>query len=323
MTISIEHTEEQGTILAGTSRGDGTAEVVKALGWRWGRSIASWYIPRSRDVPPKRALIARTADALRAAGHDVDVQVDATVGDRDEREARLADRSEARTERLTARAEREHAASDARDAAASRISDGIPFGQPILVGHHSERRHRRDLAKIHGHMEAAIDHWKAGNAAEAAARTSAAATAARHNPVTVANRIDRLAASIRRDERELEKLVAAGRTSGGYHQSLTDRLEADRADLEHWTRVRAQQQADGVATNYSRENVAKGDAVKVRGHWHRVARANAKTVSLETEYSWTRTTPWHEVQDHRRAETATQAAGINNAGPTGSTPGGQ
>src|SRR5216683_1919141 len=23
----------------------------------------------------------------------------------------------------------------------------IPFGQPILVGHHSERRHRRDLAR--------------------------------------------------------------------------------------------------------------------------------------------------------------------------------
>jgi hypothetical protein len=32
------------------------------------------------------------------------------------------------------------------------ISNGIPFGQPILVGHHSEGRHRRDVDRIHrGH----------------------------------------------------------------------------------------------------------------------------------------------------------------------------
>jgi hypothetical protein len=31
---------------------------------------------------------------------------------------------------------------------AHRISDAIPFGQPILVGHHSEGRHRRDLKRI-------------------------------------------------------------------------------------------------------------------------------------------------------------------------------
>lgn len=31
---------------------------------------------------------------------------------------------------------------------ADKISDAIPFGQPILIGHHSEKRHRRDLDKI-------------------------------------------------------------------------------------------------------------------------------------------------------------------------------
>ena len=29
------------------------------------------------------------------------------------------------------------------------IADGIPMGQPILVGHHSEGRHRSDLKKMH------------------------------------------------------------------------------------------------------------------------------------------------------------------------------
>lgn len=37
------------------------------------------------------------------------------------------------------------------------ISDRIPMGQPILVGHHSERRHRRDLARIDGHMRRSVE----------------------------------------------------------------------------------------------------------------------------------------------------------------------
>ena len=47
--------------------------------------------------------------------------------------------------------------SDARYAGVRQIADGIPFGQPILVGHHSEGRARRDAAKIHDGMRAAID----------------------------------------------------------------------------------------------------------------------------------------------------------------------
>lgn len=38
--------------------------------------------------------------------------------------------------------------SEAADQAARQISDNIPFGQPILVGHHSEGRARRDHARI-------------------------------------------------------------------------------------------------------------------------------------------------------------------------------
>lgn len=60
-----------------------------------------------------------------------------------------------RRERLEARAElrREWAEKRRKKAEAGFnrarvIADGIPFGQPILVGHHSERHHRRDIARI-------------------------------------------------------------------------------------------------------------------------------------------------------------------------------
>lgn len=34
---------------------------------------------------------------------------------------------------------------------------GIPFGQPVLVGHHSERHHRRALERADGHIQKAIE----------------------------------------------------------------------------------------------------------------------------------------------------------------------
>jgi hypothetical protein len=295
MTLTIEHTEAEGTLLLGTSRGDGSAEVVKALGWRWGRSIGLWFVPRSRDAAPKRPLIEQTARQLREAGFEVEVSIDTTTGDREEAEARRAERSQARSGRLADRAEREQAKADQRYAASRKIADGIPFGQPILLGHHSQARAERDARKIRSHMEASIEHQERANAAAAAAATAAAGSQYRHNPVTVANRIERLGAEIRRMERAIEQSAAAGHR----RQDLEDQLAIDRADLEHWQKVRVEQLETGQATNYSRENVAVGDLVKIGGSWHTVARCNAKTVAVETGYSWTNKAPWHKVQDHR------------------------
>lgn len=52
-----------------------------------------------------------------------------------------------RKERAEAKATRLHAKAEEHFESARGHVAGIPPGQPILVGHHSERRHRRDLAK--------------------------------------------------------------------------------------------------------------------------------------------------------------------------------
>lgn len=62
----------------------------------------------------------------------------------------------ARIERMRARAERVRAEGEARLATADRIASAIPMGQPILVGHHSERRHRRDIARIDANMSKGV-----------------------------------------------------------------------------------------------------------------------------------------------------------------------
>ena len=72
-----------------------------------------------------------------------------------------------RRERKEARLEQRQDWAESRDrkAAASfdtaqRIGDGIPFGQPILVGHHSEKRARKDQERIYNGMMAGIDSEK-------------------------------------------------------------------------------------------------------------------------------------------------------------------
>lgn len=79
-------------------------------------------------------------------------------------------KQEARRERLEARAERLAAESNRRFDAAHDAVAGIPFGQPILVGHHSEGRHRSDLARHDRNMRKAIELNKA--AQDAAGRAS-------------------------------------------------------------------------------------------------------------------------------------------------------
>jgi hypothetical protein len=54
-------------------------------------------------------------------------------------------------------AEKAKKESDQRFQTAQQISSFIPFGQPILVGHHSEKRHRRDIAKIDNNMRKSIE----------------------------------------------------------------------------------------------------------------------------------------------------------------------
>lgn len=78
----------------------------------------------------------------------------------------------ARVERLRAAAERAAQESDRAHQAARDIGRHIPFGQPILVGHHSEKRHRRDLARIDANMQKSIEAQK--RAEELAYRAAAA-----------------------------------------------------------------------------------------------------------------------------------------------------
>jgi hypothetical protein len=146
--VEITHTRESGTVVEGTARGDGSAEILKRAGFRWAPSIKAWIVQQSRDREAKTWKINAAAEGLRAAGFDVTVSIDDTPRAFADAEADRADRISDRAEALEGRAERAAAESEARYAAARRELDVIPPGQPILVGHHSERGHRAALKRI-------------------------------------------------------------------------------------------------------------------------------------------------------------------------------
>ncbi|WP_430648118.1 DUF3560 domain-containing protein [Agromyces sp. GXS1127] len=308
--LTITHTHEAGTIIDGTSKGDGSAEVLKANRWRWGRSIAAWYVPNSRDHGPNRHRIEATAAALREAGFEVETVIDDTTRTTAEVEAGKIARQVDRVDALEAKAERKSAAADAAWEAAKRDLARLPEGgEPIKIGHHSEGRHRAAIARADRSMGRSVAAQAEADRAAERAETATHTTGARYNPVTVANRIEKIGADIRRVDRQIEADRYDPET--GY-QPASDELKAARAkraaprlaelrdQLAYWEGVRAQQIADGTATGYTRQQIQKGDLVKIRGNWREVVRANVKTVSLTTGYSWTDTAPYAEIQEHKR-----------------------
>ncbi|WP_068265076.1 DUF3560 domain-containing protein [Janibacter limosus] len=314
-TLTITHSPTEGTTIDGTEKGDGSAPALKSLGWRWGRTIGAWYVPHSRDKTPKMHVINPTTTALEAAGFIVTVILDITEPDPAEVEARKTQREAQRAEAMAAKAERKQATAEQAWTRADAAHEALPpFGEPVKVGHHSENRHRRAHDRAWSTFGQAVEADRVAEQATRSAATAARATTARHNPITVANRIAKLASEIRK----IESTLAGGpawrkdNEGAGYHLEHVqphgehrDQLEATRdaraRDLEFWQTVRDEQITAGEATNYGPTTVSKGDAVKIRGQWRRVARANTKSVSVETGYSWTDRTPWHEVQDHRPA----------------------
>lgn len=68
------------------------------------------------------------------------------------------DRRDARAERLREWADKREAKAAQVEESTKALADSIPFGQPILVGHHSEGKHRRDADRIHRGTGQAIEH---------------------------------------------------------------------------------------------------------------------------------------------------------------------
>lgn len=295
--IRIEHGPD-GTLVKGTSREDAAA-IKEVGGFKWSRNLGAWYLPRTWGENTRerrvRQLEAKLGDK---AGVDRKTGPKRSAAERDaetrERAAARAERMDSRAEKRTAEAQRRFEASDLREE-----KSGIPFGQPILVGHHSERKHRRTIERAHANLgkgvEAQRDAERAQEAAERARRTASGA----ESKVTTGNRIKKLEAEQRDIERKLNGSSSQmrGPATGSYAERLRTRA-AEVADELEFNRGKLEA-AGGVP---SKDTVSPGDFVKISGTWYPVQKSNAKSATVPSPMgTGNRTAPWHKVQEHRKA----------------------
>ena len=313
MSLSITHAAAEGTLIDGTARGDGSAEILKRNGWRWGASIRCWYIPRSRDRAARRREIDSTAEQLREAGFIVDVTIDDTYRSAADVEATTAARQEERATRLDASAERKSTAAEAADAAARRAHEALPpMGEPIKVGHHSEGRHRSAIARADASMRRSIDADEDAKRAQERAAIAAAAADQHNAPVRVANRVDRLERELARWERQRDgssRRLAGGYVeetppaTGGWAERVGREIERCTDELEYWRSVRRAQIDAGIVIDHSAKTIKPGDRIRYSGVWATVLRCNPKTVSATCELFGKFNVPYTHIVEHRPATT--------------------
>jgi Domain of unknown function (DUF3560) len=299
-TITITHTHADGTLIEGSAKGDGVYEILRGCHahWRWFRSLGCLGLMQSRDKPAKTWLINQAAKALREAGHEVTVDIDesrrrdvATV------EADRAERAGARTERLSERSERRGTEANAAYARAHQMAEAIPFGQPILVGHHSEGRDRNYRAKIERTFGRAFEGMAEAERLQGRAEAAEANQAHRESIPATLRRIERLEAEERGVKRDLTGRMgwipdgegghkyALMRPEGSYRERLEVRATDLGEQLTYWhDQVKAAEES-GVKV-WSRADFAKGDYVEFgrrwyeAGRWYQIERVNPKSLSV-------------------------------------------
>lgn len=191
---------------------------------------------------------------------------------REQQEAQR-DREAERASRLSERAKK-HAAKGAQAKAAfDAIHEHIPLGQPILVGHHSEKRHRRDLDRAN----AAGDRWlqETNYAKDLAGRAAVLEAKADGSKITrefVGNRIKDCQAQLEALKRRMGT-DSEGPDPEGLQFEISDTEEA----LEYWL-----EKLQELGQPYTPETIRKGGWIQYRnGSWYEVVRVSKKSATIK------------------------------------------
>lgn len=158
-----------------------TYAKVKAAGFGWAPKQGCFYAVWN---PEREDLAAELA------------------GELEDENTTLAERAEVRAERFEGYHEKRAEESERAAEAVGSIADNIPLGQPILVGHHSEKRARKDAQRIENGMRKAVNLWKTAEYWERRARGVLSHVDYKERPDVRARRIKGLEADARRYERQ-------------------------------------------------------------------------------------------------------------------------
>lgn len=189
MTAHLTHTHEDGTLLDFDLRDhDELRDALKSVGFRYSRNIG-WYRSGSRDGDLTHGMLARITEAFTEHGIELVSDVDNTPRPAAERIEAQRQRSWDRADALAAKAEKQEAKGDELWQRSKQMGDMIPMGQPVLGGHHSEKRHRGHLAKMRNVSDRAMQATNEANETKHRADAAAKNAAQHDDPGFVQRRI--------------------------------------------------------------------------------------------------------------------------------------
>lgn len=125
------------------------------------------------------------------------------AGEIEPEEMTVAERAELKAERLDGIAHKRARQANAFQAAANELSQAFYMGQPILVGHHSERKARKTQERMHSAMSNAVNASKDANYWLYRASGVEAHANMKNDPRVRANRIKTLLAELRDLQRDI------------------------------------------------------------------------------------------------------------------------
>lgn len=215
----------------------------------------------------------------------VEIEADDEPDDPETRAARFERCSERAGERAEAARQRVH-----------QIADSIPFGQPILVGHHSERHARADVKRIDNGMHKAVEEWKKEAYWQDRAKSALAHAEHRETAPAIYRRIQELEKQERGYKREVDRAnwTAPYDYDAKSYKTDPELWERHLAWATRWLEhvqarlvyERALYEASG-GIRADKLTLEVGGAVKARGQWREILRVNKKTVTVESGYSCT------------------------------------
>ncbi|HEX7276275.1 MAG TPA: DUF3560 domain-containing protein [Acidimicrobiales bacterium] len=294
--LTLTYSAAEGTILTGDCRPH--QDIAKRYGFRWSPKMRTWYLPNSRDRIPDAEMVAHLVADFHNVGLEVAVQIGQEARSVAERESDRSERLAARADRLSARSDRLSTQAGGEWERARQMADVIPFGQPIMVGHHSEGRDRNYRAKVGRSFDRAMETHTEAEETARAARVARAEMAHREGAPATIRRIERLEVQARDYLRRLDA-----------HPEHAERYRAELAavadELAYWRAHLANLEAAGVKM-WGPADFRKGDRVNGSAT---VIRVNAKTLTVHHDVwpaSFRHPLPYDKVRSVERP-----AGGVN------------
>jgi len=256
-------------------------ELFRDLGGRKFRGNWSFWEDPTEDIVER-------IDEKQSIGESIESQ--------NERKLEKASRFEGYAENAETRSKSAFGSAD-------RIAGGIPMGQPILVGHHSEKRARRDQEKIVNGMNKGCEEQKKSEHYTGRAFDLRRQAESGKNLRQIQNQIEKYQKEANQYKRCLNGQYYAysepSEISPETHEKYTKLLEESQGYLDYWQEQKRLKEETLTASGRkiaTSESVKKGMWVEASvWGWNEVIRVNKKSVSVRRY--------WHEQDTEGHSQT--------------------